>query len=75
MGNSLPPYVGRAVAESFVDALGVVPERPVESIELGDPELLVMENLRAAEYFDADRTRMPRNELRCRPPSAGEQAA
>lgn len=66
VGNSLPPLVARAVAAQVVAALGLTPARPAKPLELGDPKLLYLENLAAAEIFDADVTRMPRNALRRR---------
>jgi DNA (cytosine-5)-methyltransferase 1 len=66
VGNSLPPRLARAVAAEIVSALGLRPGRPTKSLRLGDQELLYLENLAAAERFDADLTRIPRNELRTR---------
>lgn len=66
VGNSLPPRLGRAVAVQIVAALGAAPRRPTKPIELGEPELLYLENVGAAKMFDADLTRIPRNALRAR---------
>ncbi|MDQ4144699.1 MAG: DNA cytosine methyltransferase [Actinomycetota bacterium] len=66
VGNALPPRLGRAVAEEVVRALALNPPRPERVLDLGDPALLYLENIEAAERFDADPARMPRNELRRR---------
>lgn len=40
VGNSVPPYLARAVAAQIISALGVVPFIPNVEIELGDERLL-----------------------------------
>jgi DNA (cytosine-5)-methyltransferase 1 len=75
VGNALPPRLGRAIGAELVRALAISPSRPSPAIELGDPWLLVMENLQAAEHFSADLTRIPRNELRSRRPRTRARAA
>ena len=70
VGNSIPPRLGRAVTAQVVAALGVRPNRPTRPIESGSQELLYLENIPAAAMFDADLTRIPRNELRRRRPAA-----
>ena len=49
VGNSVPPPLARAIAESLVKALGVEPESPEGP--LGDTALLYMEMSEAAEHF------------------------
>ena len=66
VGNALPPRVGRAVAREIVRALELTPSKPSVAVALGDPALLSMENLQAAQRFGADAARMPRNALRLR---------
>lgn len=66
VGNSLPPLVGRAIGKQIVTALNVSPSKPTSVIELGDVQLLMLENLEAAARFGADPERMPRNALRAR---------
>lgn len=66
VGNALPPRLARVVGEEVVKALRVDPLPPQQEIELGDPSLLYLENLEAADRFGADRERMPRNALRKR---------
>lgn len=51
IGNSVPPPLARAVADSIVRALGVAPERPVRLLDLGRPEILSMDMGEAAEYW------------------------
>lgn len=52
IGNAVPPPLARAVAQKIIEALGVVPERPFNSLQLGDTALLSMELSEAAEHFD-----------------------
>lgn len=40
IGNSVPPPLARAVASSLIAAMGIVPNRPTQTIELGDERLL-----------------------------------
>ncbi|WP_292931405.1 DNA cytosine methyltransferase [Noviherbaspirillum sp.] len=56
IGNSVPPLLGRAVASSVMQALGLTPERPAAPISLGDPTLLQMNMGEAAAYFSVSRT-------------------
>ncbi len=51
IGNSVPPPLARAVAQSLISTLGVTPERPVRELDLGCPELLSMDMGEAAEYW------------------------
>jgi DNA (cytosine-5)-methyltransferase 1 len=66
VGNSLPPRVARAVVAELVRAMGIEPAKPKKAIGLGDPSLLYLENMEAAEQFGVDLSRIPRNELRRR---------
>jgi DNA (cytosine-5)-methyltransferase 1 len=66
VGNALPPRVGRAVGAEILQSMGVTPTRPSVTLELGDTDLLYLENLKAAERFSADTSRIPRNGLRYR---------
>lgn len=74
VGNSLPPRLARAVAAQIVVALARRLERPRDVLELGERELLYLENVPAAERFGADRTRIPRNALRRRSSSTAAAA-
>ncbi len=74
VGNALPPLLARALAQKVVDVMALNPPQPEQTIDLGDPALLYLENLEAAERFGADLDRMPRNALRTRkrPPQPEE---
>lgn len=69
IGNSVAPLLGRAVAESLVDALALKPLKPRRKLDLGDPHLLNLTMSSAAEHYEvgpdqipARRVRMPRPE-------------
>jgi DNA (cytosine-5)-methyltransferase 1 len=51
IGNSVPPYLARAVASKVMEALGGTPVRPAEIIPLGDTALLSMSMSDAARMF------------------------
>jgi DNA (cytosine-5)-methyltransferase 1 len=51
IGNSVPPPLGRAIAENIVKTLGAEIEQPVAPVHLEDVALLYMEMSEAAEYF------------------------
>lgn len=51
IGNSVPPPLARAVAESIIEALGVKPERPDRIMDLGKTELLCTGMAEAARHF------------------------
>ncbi len=51
IGNSVPPPLARAVAGAIIRALGILPERPSQSMDLGRPDLLSMDMGEAAEYW------------------------
>lgn len=51
IGNSVPPYLARAVASQVIAALGVKPVKPAEIIPLGDTALLSISMLDAARMF------------------------
>ncbi|HWE46030.1 MAG TPA: DNA cytosine methyltransferase [Caulobacteraceae bacterium] len=51
IGNSVPPPLAKAIAGSVIDALGVTPVHPEETLALGTPSLLRMGMAEAAEYF------------------------
>lgn len=51
IGNSVPPLLGRAVAAQVIKALGVVPEKPSNVLELGQESLLQMVPAAAARYY------------------------
>jgi len=51
IGNSVPPPLARAVAESVREALGYEPSHPPGSIPLGSPNLLRMGMTEAAAHW------------------------
>jgi DNA (cytosine-5)-methyltransferase 1 len=51
IGNSVPPTLGRAVAGAIVKAMRLRPKSPKEIVNLGDPKLLEMTFVQAAEYY------------------------
>lgn len=51
IGNSVPPPLARAVAAQVIAALGVVPVRPFEKIDLGSRDLLRLTVGQAASRF------------------------
>ncbi len=51
IGNSVPPYLARAVASQVIEALGVKPVKPAEIIPLGDTALLSISMSDAARMF------------------------
>lgn len=59
IGNAVAPLVGRAVAGSIIEALGVEPVQPAAKIELGDTALLRMTPDQARVHFGAERANTP----------------
>jgi DNA (cytosine-5)-methyltransferase 1 len=53
IGNSVPPLLGRAVAGEIMKALGLIPEKPEQSLLLGcgNESLLKFDMSEAAAYF------------------------
>ncbi len=54
IGNSVPPPLARAVASSIIRALGVKPEYPRRTLELGNPNLLEMDMRGAAKFWEVE---------------------
>ncbi len=54
IGNSVPPPLARAVASSIIRALGVKPQRPRRTLDLGTARLLAMDMTEAAEFWDVE---------------------
>jgi len=64
IGNSVPPFLARAVGEQVLKALGKEPEKPVDMIELGDPSLIEISMSDAAAMFGVSSTIIaPRSRL------------
>ena len=51
IGNSVPPLLAKAVAQCMIDALGISPERPELTIELGNSQLLRMDITQASTFW------------------------
>jgi len=51
IGNAVPPPLAKAVAARVIEALGIVPERPQDSIKLGSDALLQMDVSRASSHW------------------------
>ena len=51
IGNSVPPLLARAVAGKVAQALDVVPVKPRDPIDLGDPALLALDMSQAASKY------------------------
>ncbi|MCC2972667.1 DNA cytosine methyltransferase [Massilia sp. IC2-476] len=52
IGNSVPPILGRVVAEEIMKALGRTAEKPNQAISPGNPTLLDFDMGAAARYFN-----------------------
>lgn len=55
IGNSVPPLLGRAIANSIIRALEIMPVKPKKTLEPGSTELLSFDMGSAARYFDVPR--------------------
>ncbi len=51
IGNSVPPPLARAVANEVIRALGVMPSRPFEVLDLGSTDLLRYTVTQASRHF------------------------
>jgi len=60
IGNAVPPLFGRAIGRAILNAIGIEPIRPEQSVELGDPALLVLNRLQAARHFAVDEQHIPK---------------
>lgn len=58
IGNSVPPFLGRAIAKQIVQALGLTPLKPEIRLILGqgNDELLALDMSSAARYFSVPTT-------------------
>ena len=54
IGNSVPPFLARAVGASVIAALGMNPSKGREKIPLGDSRLATFNMREAASYFGVD---------------------
>ena len=51
IGNAVPPPLARAIATKMIEALGIEPIRPEETLSLGDPRLLTLDLSQASRRF------------------------
>lgn len=51
IGNAVPPPLARAIATKMIEALGIKPIRPDETLSLGDPKLLTLDLSQASRRF------------------------
>jgi DNA (cytosine-5)-methyltransferase 1 len=56
IGNSVPPWLGRAVAAQLLRAMGVELTQPRDRVELGEERLLWMTMSEAAEHYGVSHT-------------------
>lgn len=54
IGNSVPPFLAKAVAAEIVKSLGIVPSKPQKQLKLGDEELLQFGMSKAAKYYGVE---------------------
>lgn len=59
IGNSVPPFLARAVAAQVINALGIKPYKPTEKIELKNENLLKHTMSDASDHFGVSRTVIP----------------
>lgn len=55
VGNAVPPPLARVVAAQLIKTMGVVPVRPGEILDLGDPKLLTMDLSEASRFWEVER--------------------
>ncbi|WP_034461346.1 DNA cytosine methyltransferase [Buttiauxella noackiae] len=69
LGNSVPPFLARAVASEIIKKLEVSPSKPKKKLDLGDEWLLTLDMKSAAKLFEvpvdtiAQRTRKEKKEV------------
>ena len=51
IGNAVPPPLARAIASKVIEALGIEPSKPEETLSLGDPALLSLSVCQASARF------------------------
>ena len=51
IGNAVPLPLARAIAAKMIQALDIAPNKPPETLSLGDPELLTLDLSQAAARF------------------------
>jgi DNA (cytosine-5)-methyltransferase 1 len=68
IGNSVPPLLARAVATQIMQALQLQPQKPTETLELGDTNLLSMPMDEAAAHFKVSSNVIPKRRIAVRRP-------
>ncbi|MEB3215686.1 MAG: DNA cytosine methyltransferase [Nostocales cyanobacterium 94392] len=64
IGNSVPPFLAKAIATEIIDVLKIIPVKPQQKIQLGDDSLLQLNMLQAAAKFGvAENTIEPRKRV------------
>jgi DNA (cytosine-5)-methyltransferase 1 len=51
VGNAVPPFLARALGSQIIAALEVQPSVPQGTLELGNPQLLQLQQLSASQYW------------------------
>ena len=51
IGNAVPPPLAKAIASKVIEALGIEPNKPTQTISLGDENLLSFDLSSASAYF------------------------
>ncbi len=59
IGNSVPPYLGQAIALSVMKAMGVEPDRPERILETGNPILIASNMAQACIYYGVAHDTIP----------------
>ncbi len=59
IGNSVPPYLGQAIAITVIDALKIKPKRPERTLDTGNPILISSNMAQASAYYGVDRNTIP----------------
>jgi DNA (cytosine-5)-methyltransferase 1 len=54
VGNSVPPYMAKAIAQEIIKALAIKPSKPDFKLNLSSMELLSFTMTEAANYYDVD---------------------
>ncbi len=75
IGNSVPPYLGRAVAAMLTKAMRLRPTPPKKILELGDERLLKMTLAEAAAYYGVPSTVIARRIRSAESEAADERRA
>ncbi len=62
IGNSVPPYLGQAIALTVMEAMGLVPTRPEKVLETGNPALIDSNMAQACTYYGVARDTIPQRQ-------------